>query len=88
MGKGGTAIYLLLIPAIVLVTAECLKISSFNIQVFGRTKLAKTEVVDVLKQVGPPVFRLSYLPEHCSSAAVALRVCLVCWPQPLPHFIS
>ncbi|CAI8053063.1 Deoxyribonuclease-1 [Geodia barretti] len=51
MRTGRTIVHLLLLAAAGLVAAESLKISAFNIQVFGRSKLSKTEVVELLKQI-------------------------------------
>lgn len=45
---------LLAVGVVVSVTAiqsNDLKIAAFNIKVFGRTKIGKSEVVDILKQV-------------------------------------
>jgi endonuclease/exonuclease/phosphatase family metal-dependent hydrolase len=41
----------LALSEIVLGRQQPLKIAAFNVQVFGRTKLAKPEVVDILKQI-------------------------------------
>ena len=62
MRTGRTIVHLLLLAAAGLVAAESLKISAFNIQVFGRSKLSKTEVVELLKQVRAQVFRLPTSP--------------------------
>ena len=72
MERGIRIIHLLLLAAAGLVVVDSqLKISAFNIQVFGRTKVAKTEVVDVLKQVRAAVFRLSTSPANPSPASPA-----------------
>ena len=62
MRTGRTIVHLLLLAAAGLVAAESLKISAFNIQVFGGSKLSKTEVVELLKQVRAQVFRLPTSP--------------------------
>ena len=80
MRTGRTIVHLLLLAATGLVEAESLKISSFNIQVFGRSKLSKTDVVDVLKQVRAPVFRL---PASPVIEPLPRRECLVD-PSPSP----
>ena len=66
MEKGLFLMCVLLLSEGVLGTQGPLKIAAFNVEIFGRTKLAKSDVVDILKQV-----RILHNPSslHCLSSA-------------------
>ena len=71
----------LLLTAALATITECrspLKISAFNIQVFGRTKLSRTEVVGVLKQVRAGVSS----PPPPPSLPLGAQRAMFCLPSP------
>ena len=64
MEKEAVFVYALLALNLLLCAGETerepLSIAAFNVQVFGRTKLSRPQVVGVLRQVRGPVFCRSH----------------------------